>query len=222
MPRSRGRRHIPTKITASIRKPIKIANDRSTPVARLRATILGVATLIGVAAAVIAFWPRMTVTPSGLFDESNAYSETFTVTNTGFLAFEDVQVEIGICTIETAKHDFEVSPNNCQGGFVKIAIGGPPWWTSELRRDEPFSIVLSDGLNVPTEKYRAAHPNTIAGFQMMSELQAANVIVVVSFKPWPWPIATGRSFRFVAEEQSNGKIMWRAVPLSWKDIKLPD
>src|SRR5271166_6664508 len=124
------------------------AKAKSTTIGRLIAIILGIATLIGVPAAVVAFWPRMTATPSGLFDESNAYSETFTVANTGFLALEDVQIGIGICTIETEKRDFTVSPNNCEGDFAHILIGAPSWETPELRRDEPFSIVLSDGLNV--------------------------------------------------------------------------
>jgi hypothetical protein len=130
--------------------------------------IVSASVIVGLVAFVVGFWPRMTVTPSGLFDESNAYSETFTVANTGFLPFEDVQIGIGICTIETAKHDFSVSPNNCEGDSPRFRIGGPPWWTPQLRRDETFSIVLSEGLNVATEKYRAAHPTVIGGFQMMS------------------------------------------------------
>src|ERR1700721_2622315 len=45
----------------------------------------------------------------------------------------------------------------------------PRWLTPELRRDEPFSVVLSDGLNKSTSKYRAAHPNVAVGFQTISE-----------------------------------------------------
>jgi hypothetical protein len=163
----------------------------------------------------------MTVTPTALFDESNAYSETFIAANTGFLPFEDVQLGVEICSIETEKHDFSVSPNNCDPSANHIVIAGPPWWTPELRRDEPFSIVLSEGLNVASPKYRAAHPNVIAGFQMMSELKAANLIVVATFKPWPYPKPVTFNYRFVAEEQPNGKMMWRSVPFSWTNIKLP-
>jgi hypothetical protein len=197
------------------------AKAKSTTFGRLIAIILGIATLVGVPGALAAFWPRMTATPFGLFDESNAYSETFTVANTGFLALEDVQIGIGICTIQTEKHDFTVSPNNCEGDFAHMLIGAPSWETPELRRDEPFSIVLSDALNVATDKYRKAHPSVIAGWHMLSELKSANVILVVSFKPWPLPQRTIRSFRFVTEEQPNGKMMWRSVPMSWKEIKLP-
>jgi hypothetical protein len=220
MPVSKGRKRKPPKLEPASTKPTPPAKRMWTPARQLMAIVLGAATLIGGISAVLFFWPRMTVTPSGLFDDSNAYSETFIVANTGFLAFEDMQVGIGICSIDTAKHDFGVTPNNCEGDSAHILIGGPSWEAAELRRDEPFSIVLSDGLNVATEKYRAEHPNVISGFQMMSDLKAANVIVVVTFKPWPawWKIH--RSFRFVAEEQSNSKMMWRAVPLSWQKIEL--
>jgi hypothetical protein len=221
MPVSRRRKRNKPKTKTSISQP-ETSGTKQAIVSRLTAILLGAATLVGGAAAVITFWPRMTVTPSGLFDESNAYSETFTIANTGFLALEDVQIGVGICTIDTAKHDFFVSPNNCDQTGPHMLIGGPSWETPELRRDEPFSIVLSDGLNVATDKWRAAHPNVIAGFQMMSELTAANVIVAVTFKPWPLSWQITNRYRFVAEQQSNGKMMWRAVPLSWRNIKLPD
>jgi hypothetical protein len=223
MPKSRGRKRKPRGAQSQTPKPTTPAKElRSRPLGRLIAIILGLATLVGVPAAVIAFWPRMTVTASGLYDDSNAYSETFSVANTGFLPLEDVQVGIGICSIETEKLDFNVSKDNCFGEGAHIVIAGPPWWTPELRRDEPFSIVLSDGMNVATEKYREAHPKIVGGIQMLSELKSANVIVTITSKPWPLWWTIRRGFRFVAEEQPNGKIMWRAVPLSWTNIQLPD
>jgi hypothetical protein len=56
----------------------------------------------------------------------------------------------------------------------------------------------------------------------MSPLKAMNAIFAVSFKPWPWPKYIRYRYRLVAKEEPNGKIMWRAVPLSWKEIKFPD
>lgn len=182
-------------------------------------TLLAIATLVGVPAAI---WPRMTVTASGLFDDSNAYSETFLLTNTGFQSLKDVQVGIGICSIETLKHDFSVAPRNCEGDCPRLMVGGPPWFTRELKRDETFSIVLSDGLNVATDKYRAAHPNVVAGYKLLSELKGANIIVDVRFRHWLSLSTNINDYRFVVEEQPNGKVMWRAVPLSWRLIKLPE
>jgi hypothetical protein len=127
----------------------------------------------------------MTVAASGLFDESNAYSETFTVANTGFLSFEDIHIGIGICSIETTKHDFVVTGNNCDRNYPHLLFSAPSWQTPELRRDESFSVVLTDSLNITTDRFRVEHPNVIAGTQMMSPLKSANIIFRVSFKPWP-------------------------------------
>jgi len=195
--------------------------EQQSTLGRLSAIILGVATLAGVPAAVIAFWPRVTVVPSGLFDESNAYSEIFTITNTGFFAFEDMRIGIGICSVDTAKHDFYVTPNNCDETGPHVRLGLPKWDTPELRREETFSIVLTDVITVATEEWKAAHPNVILSMQIASELRAANIIVAVNFEPWPLIQRIEKRYRFVAEEQPNGKMMWHAVPLSWKDIKLP-
>lgn len=213
-----------------MRRPLGIKKQKATKSKKatqrlLRQTwamLLAVATLISVPAAVFTFYPRMTVSPSGLFDDSNAYTETFTISNIGFLSFQNVSVGIGICSIKTVDGSFSVYPNGCPNDTAHLLIsGGPSWDTPEIRQDEPFSIVLSDALNIPTEKYSAEHPNVIGGFQMMSALKAANIIVVVHFEPWPFSWELQRNFRFVAEEQPNRKIMWRAVPLSWRDIKLP-
>jgi len=157
------------------------------PLRRLLTVMLGLATLIGVPGAVIAFWPRMTVTPSGLFDESNAYSEIFTVANTGFLAFEDVLVGLGLCSVETENNTFIIVGDVCPNGDPHIIFGAAGWWTPELRRDEPFSVVLTDSLNIATYKYRAEHPKEVIGTKMMPRLKAANGIFTVRFRPWPIP-----------------------------------
>jgi hypothetical protein len=192
-----------------------------TGIRRVTAVILGVSTIVGVPAAVIAFWPRMTVVPSGLVEETNAYSQIFTVTNTGFLPFEDMHMGLGICSIETEKHDFFISGDNCDAGGPRLLFTGSSWQTPELRRDEPFTVVLTDALNTPTDRFRSEHPNVVLGTQMMSRLKAMNALFAVSFKPWPWPWHIRFRYRFVASEQPNGKVIWRSVPLSWKDIDLP-
>jgi hypothetical protein len=203
---------------ATLRSPTKII---WTPVRKIMTLTLGAATLIGGVPAAIFFWPRMTVTPSGLFDESNAYSEIFTVTNTGYLPFEDVHMGLGICSIETVKKDFFVTGNNCDETGPYLMFTGASWYTPELVRDQPFQVVLTDALNLATDKYRAEHPKTVLGTQMMSPLKAMNAIFRVSFMPWPWPKYIAFRYRFVAEEQPNGKMLWRAVPLAWREIKLP-
>jgi hypothetical protein len=195
-----------------------------TPIRRAAAAILAVATLIGGIVAALFFWPRMTMTTTGLFDESNAYSEQFTILNTGFLAFEDMHIGIGICSMETTDGPgIVVTPSGCPHDEPpRVLLSAASWQTPELRRDEPFSIVLTDALTIATDQWRKTHPNIIWSTQMMPPLKAANFIFRVSFRPWPSPKYIAFLFRFVAEQQPNGKILWRAVPLSWRAINLPE
>jgi hypothetical protein len=170
---------------------------------------------------VIVLWPRMSATVSGPFDPSNAYSETFTIANAGFFPFMETRIGIGLCSIETETPKFLVYGDPCAGNDAHLLMSGLAWAVAELRRDETFSVALTDVLTPATEKYRAAHPGAIGGTKMMSPLKAANIILKVMTKPWPgfWEISY--RYRFVAEEQPNQQIMWRAVPLSWKDGKIP-
>jgi hypothetical protein len=112
-----------------------------------------------------------------------------------------VRIGIGLCSIETEKKDFAVTPNMCDNNDPHMLLMGPSWHTLEIRRDEPFSVVLTDALNIATPEYRAAHPNQLGGTQMMSPLTAANIIFRVSFEPWPWPGHIAFKYRFVAERQ---------------------
>jgi hypothetical protein len=221
MGKSKGPRNKSSKKQPQTQKAITPVKAKREWFRQAWAMILTIATLIGAPAAVVAFWPRMTVTAVGLHDESNAYSETFTIANIGFLQFKEVKVGIRLCNIETANNDVGMIPKGCPEGGPRMLLGGPSWRTPELRRDEPFSIILSDELNMATDKYRAEHPTTIWSAKMMSALKAANVILVVFFRPWPMWFEIERDFRFVAEEQSDGKMMWRAVPLSWEKVDLP-
>lgn len=190
------------------------------------AILLGIATLIGVPAAAVEVWPRMTATVSDPADASNAYSVTFKVSNAGFLPFQDVTVAIGICAIETEQGEFEfhVPPDSCKNGRVPNVMFSPPSWSApELDRDGAFEVRLTDIFNIETPQWRASHPNVIISGQMMPPLKGANFILDVSFKQLPLLWRDKRlHFRFVAEEQPDGKVRWREVPLSWQDVKLPE
>lgn len=174
-------------------------------------------TAMGLAAAVVTFWPRLTVSPSGLYDEQNPYSEIFTVLNTGFLPLYDVTIAIGFCSFETEKrNDLTFSNNNCDGGLPHIRLSTPWWETKQFLRDEPFSVTLTDALNVATDTYKSTHPNVIMGFKLLSRLKRADAIVIVAYRPMLYPWLVQSAFRFLAEEQPNGKLLWKSIPLSWQ------
>jgi hypothetical protein len=191
-------------------------------------TIAVISVVFGLPASGFALWPRMTATTSRPFDGSNGYSESFTVTNTSFIPLRDLDIAIGFCSIETAKNDLAFI-NNCndEANLPRMFVGDPNWHSPSLTRDETFTITLSDQLTTPTEKYRTTHPRVIASWKTISELKGANAVLMVQYRPWIVPcwswvrdFVCVKRFRFVAEEQPNGQIMWRSVPLDWKPIKL--
>jgi hypothetical protein len=188
---------------------------------RLLAGLGGLATLLGAFAAAISFLPRMTVEASSLFDDSNAYSVSFNVTNTGFIPLRNVQVGVGVCDLQTEKDDFKAI-NICKPPreMPRLVLSLPRWTTPELAKDVKFAVTLSEALNIPTDKYRAEHPNVIGGYQMMSKLKGADVIVMVHYRPWFMWWRLEEDFRFVAEKQPNEKMMWRPVPLDWNSARL--
>ena len=197
---------------------------------RVWAIVLGIIAVVGLPGSVFAIWPRMSITTSGPFDDANAFSESFTATNTSFIPLRNFRIGIGFCDIKTARNDVAFV-NNCNNdqNIPRILVGDLNWHAPSLARDEPFTITLTDEITMPTEKYRSQHPHVIAGWKTISALKGANAVVIATFKPWFIPcwswifeLVCVQRARFVAEEQPNGKVMWKPVPLSWKAQKTPD
>jgi len=197
---------------------------------RIWAIIAAFAVVVGLPGSIFAIWPRMTISTNGPFDEANAYSESFTATNTSFVPLRGFNIAIGFCDIKTATDDFTVI-NNCVNDqhLPHMLIGDPNWNAPILARDEPFTITLTDEITTPTEKYRTLHPRVISGWKTISALKGANAVVIATYRPWIIPcwswisewVCVKRA-RFIAEEQPNGKVMWRSVPLSWMPQRTDD
>ena len=182
--------------------------------------VVAFATVIGLLASVFALWPRMTVSTSGPFDESSSYSESFTLTNTSFIPLRNFDFRIGFCNMETAKNDLAfIINNNCNNAdhIPHVLVGDLNWHAPNLARDESFTITLADELTTPTDKYQTTRLHVIPGWKDIIELKRANAVVIATFQPWlircwswisEW--VCERKFRFVAEEQPNGKVIWRS------------
>jgi hypothetical protein len=253
-------------------------------------------TLVGFVAAILAMitylFPRMVADASGLFDDANPYSISFTVTNTGWIPLRDVRLSVGICSMKMDRSSLNVtlgpqhSEDKC--GVPGFRIGDPwRWERQELLPDEKFTINLSDQLSTPNDKiesddqlisralsdepevvassatvismgangemrtlrqgtsqwtctpgprpnppYRASicgqdkgtieqmavtvdrmrHP--VFSFRTLPKLEGADVVLIVSYRPWFLPWNRERPFRFMAEMQPNNKMMWRQRPMN--------
>jgi hypothetical protein len=222
MKKSRKRPPKPRRKGSALLPPPKQSGRWWTPLRKLLAgSFAGLTAVVGLVTGAISFLPRMTVDASLPFDELNAYSTSFTVANTGFIPLRDVSLSIGLCDIKTAKRDFGVSPGTCKPPrwIPPLLLGNPAWEIPELPKDNKFTLPLEEILNVDTPRYRAEHPRVIGSFRTLSRLESADLIVTVNYRPWFMPWHSMDGFRFVAERQSNEKIIWRAVPIDWNPPK---
>jgi hypothetical protein len=55
------------------------------------------------------------------------------------------------------------------------------------------------------------HP--VFSFRTLPKLEGADVVLIVTYRPWFLPWKFERPFRFTAEMQPNDKIMWRQRPM---------
>jgi hypothetical protein len=114
--------------------------------------------IVGFVAAIIGIgticWPRMVADASGLFDDANPYSVSFTVSNTGWIPLRNVRLSVALCSLTGTGSSWKVihgpqyRDDKCGVGGLRI---GNPWrWERhELLPDGKFTINLSDELSTP-------------------------------------------------------------------------
>jgi hypothetical protein len=96
--------------------------------------------VVGLAASIVTFLPRMTVESDAKIDPSKPYPMPFTITNTGVVPLMSVQPAMGLCQIST-----EPGPllDNCKGSLVS-RLAKTEWFVNELAKDEKHIIRLDD------------------------------------------------------------------------------
>lgn len=104
---------------------------------------------------------------------------------------------LGICEI-----DPELPAHNpvgdCPPGVLKAAFIYRPWFIPRLERAEPYTIYLDEAVRFPS-------------------LASANIAIGIDYYPWFlkfWPFKFEMQNRFQTILGSNGKLSWRARPLS--------
>jgi hypothetical protein len=230
MPRSKGRRRKksqappPQKPPEQTHRPLEAANpQQSRPLRVAKAigcflrglfsvpaklighawkAIVGLSVLTGIAASAFFFLPRVTVQAGDLLDSSDPLSVPFTITNTNFVPLEKLGVFIGVCRVWAAPNVVIQSTSDDCSRRNYAFIVYPPWQNHRLAMDEPFTINLRDGWNIPGTK---------------DTFVSADISVVVHFKPWISPFERWKQFRFVAEKMPSGIFRWHP-----KTIDRPD
>jgi hypothetical protein len=158
------------------------------------ALILGGATLIGVPAGVVAFWPRVTATVSDPVDSTNPFSAIVTIANTGYLPLVSVEpvFKLGKMTFGSPLH-----PTTIEGyaGEKYGRVKSTNWHSAYLGIDDKFTFGL----------------NEIWGKQ--PDLLSADVAILVDYKI---PIIHWRRekrFPLSAVRQTIGNFYWYSTPV---------
>jgi hypothetical protein len=153
------------------------------------AVVLGLATLIGVPAAIFAFWPRVTVSVSDPVDPKNPFSAAVTVTNTGLLPLDKVTPFFGLQQMDFGGTAVQADPAN----KAYTLFGSTRWGSGfDLGLDDKYSFGL----------------NEIWGVQ--PNLTTATVAIVVRYQLPIVHVHREKIFPLVAERQSNGQMYWYA------------
>jgi hypothetical protein len=156
--------------------------------------LLGLCTLLGGIVAVLALLPRPVVSsPSVPFDPRNALSVSFDISNSNFVPLRDVSAYLGLGQLVGGKGSL-LSDEPPSVGYGS-RFTNPEWQHHNLGMDERFTINLES---------------------MFRNMGAADIAIVVSYRPWLLPITKEKIFRFVTGKRSDGVTYWRSWPVGEK------
>lgn len=75
----------------------------------------------------------------------------------------------------------------------------PEWKNHTLNMDERFTISIADVIKLDKSK----------GIR----LYGADILIVVSYKPWLLPFSREKVFRFITRQQTDGNLYWYSYPM---------
>jgi hypothetical protein len=158
---------------------------------KLLAFTLAVATLIGVPGALLVLLPRITVEGTG--DFSKPASIAFVTTNTGSIPLRYPILGMTMC--ELAYTTAPPKPSSCDSSWIPSSVpdAKTPEW---LYTDEKFTLRLEDVA-------------VVAGAPIVQ----ANVIIIIGYYPWYFPVRFYKRFGFRSAKGSDGILYWRAYSL---------
>jgi hypothetical protein len=159
------------------------------------AVILGSATLIGGIAAIVMFFPRLTVAVSDPPDASQPFSSSITITNTGYLPLEEVGAQVALRRIENVDHGRVYGSEHFGARLFTRS-----WGNHNLGLDDKFTFAFNDLAGFPF-------------FYAQDRLRAADVAVIVQYRVPLIRMRREKIFPFVARQQTNGNFYWYGEPL---------
>jgi hypothetical protein len=158
---------------------------------KLVAPILAIATLIAVPASILVLWPRITVEGTG--DFAKPASIAFVVTNTGSIPLHYPAIGMFGCEVSYIKEPDTPPPCDLSRIPPNAANGKGQEW---LDVDEKITARLEDIIRITG-----------------APIVRANVIIIVGYYPWYFPVRFHKRFGFRSAKGSDGILYWRPYSL---------
>jgi hypothetical protein len=150
-----------------------------------------VGTIVGVLAALLAFWPRVTASISDPVNVDDPFSSSVTVTNAGFISLEDVSATVAVRSIQgngsvpflslLGTSNYKTRMQNCH------------WAPHNFEMDDKFTFALNDVANPPKQGFGSADIGIVVDYTIP--------IPILHIK-------REKIFPFVTKKQSNSNFYW--------------
>jgi hypothetical protein len=160
------------------------------PLQTVVAIVLGVATLIGVPAGLLALLPRVNVTVSDPPNSDDPFSSSVTVVNSGYIPLRQAQPAVSLHRIETSTNTGIGESDTIPKYSARLVNSA--WPHGDMAIDDKLTFSLNDLTRV-------------ANGNQLTEAEIA-IIVVYDLPLIHWK--REKVYPFFAKRQSNGNFYW--------------
>lgn len=155
-------------------------------------------TLIGLAAAVVTFLPRITPSISDPTDALNPFSSSVTLVNSGALPLHDVTVRIAIrricgSNVDCPEQTDHPDPNRYKSSASEFQHTS--WTSHDLAIDDRFDVPLEDLFNRSPRETKPV-------------MKFADIAVVVDYRIPLFPFKREKIFPLYTRKQQSGSLAW--------------
>jgi hypothetical protein len=150
--------------------------------------IVALSVIVGLTAgALFLLPPRITVE---LFaDPADPYYVSFLIKNAWILPLRNVTPFMGLCRLQISNPPTVINGNCADPAAVRLIP--PKWKPRDLAVDESFAAPIENTFKIDLYAFAGG-----------------DIVLGASYKPWIWPWAIERAFRFVSQKMQDGHYRW--------------
>jgi hypothetical protein len=150
--------------------------------------IIGLSVIVGlISGALFLLPPRITV--ELLDDPADPYYVSFLIKNAWVLPLRNVTPFMGLCRLQISNPPTTIN-GDCKDPSA-VRLMPPVWKPRDLAVDESFAVPIEHTFKINLHSF-------VDG----------DIVVGATYRPWIWPWATERTFRFVSQKMQDGHSRW--------------